>query len=372
MKTVKTISYTGLVTVLLVLVINIMSCNSSDPSHDAGLPVLTESSGVEVRAVQEQSGDAASGMALVQNAETGDAMSGSASTQPSQERSAEAESSATRENETPGDSETVLQAQEEPVQDADTQSDISKPAGDTQKQKITIFLSPGHGSRRTENTIGLGGLVYGSSSGNTNEISNMLIVSQRLKTKLEAAGYDVVLAREDNNSNPIIEERIQMARETGAVIGISIHSTTTLNSVWYQEMGGWRENNHTSNKTPGALGAGSTRIIFGGGLLGIDTETAQRTAGLSKKYATIIAAERTAVEGRSVITTSDASGSFSLARGLTTYGNIALEMLIAEDIPWVYCEFGTKTSDNSMSEIQIDQYVEGLLNGILAISFPGD
>jgi len=362
MKTAKAISYTGLVIVLLVLVINIRSCNSSGPSHDAGSPVLTESSGAEVRVLQD------SGTKIAAD----DVLSGPASTPPEQEQSAEADRGAARENETSGDPEPALPALEEPVQNVNTQSDVTIPAGDTQKQKITIFLSPGHGSRRTENIIGLGGLVYGSSSGNTNEISNMLIVSQRLKAKLEAAGYDVVLAREDNNSNPIIDERIQMARDSGAVIGISIHSTTTLNSVWYQEMGGWRENNHTNNNTPGALGAGSTRIIFGGGLLGVDTDTAQRTAGLSKKYAAIIAAERMAVEGRSVITTSDASGSFSLARGLTTFGNIALEMLIAEDIPWVYCEFGTKTSDNSMSEQQIDQYVEGLLNGILAINFSGD
>jgi len=243
------------------------------------------------------------------------------------------------------------------------------PENKTEDAAITIFLSPGHGSRRPANEIGLGGLVYGASAGNTNEIRNVLTVSQRLKEKLEAAGYNVVMAREDNNSNPITDERIQMARDAGAVIGISIHSTTTLNSCWYQEIGGWRENNHSTSTVPGALGAGNTRVVFGGGQLGVDANVAQKTAELSKQYSTIITRERMAVEGRNVVNTSNASGSFSQSRGLTTFGNMALEMLLAEDVPWVYCEYGTGTSDNSMTDEQIDLYVKGLYNGILAIDY---
>ena len=247
----------------------------------------------------------------------------------------------------------------------------AKPAPEDKAEDaaITIFLSPGHGSRRTANEIGSGGLVYGSSAGNTNEIRNVMIISLKLREKLEAAGYNVVLAREDNSSNPITDERIRMARDAGAAIGISIHSTATLNSCWYQEMGGWRENNHATNSIPGDLGAENTRIVFGGGQLGFDTLVAQRTAELSKQYSTIISRERMAVEGRNVINTSDASGSFSQSRALTTFGNMALEMLLAEDIPWVYSEYGTGTSDNSMTDDQINEYVEGLYSGILAIDF---
>jgi len=237
----------------------------------------------------------------------------------------------------------------------------------------TVFLSPGHGSNVSSNTIGLGGLVYGSSSANANEISNMLTVAQRLRVKLEADGYTVVLARESNNTNPSVSERAQMARDAGAAIGIAIHSDTSTNEVWYQEIGRYRENNPQYSGTFPSGTNVNARVTFGSGQLGIPAETAQQTATLSQQYATAIANARSAAEGgRSVSTRGNLSGLFmpSNNRNMTTKGDTALEMLFPEDIPWVYNEFANHDPlrDNNMTDLQINQYVEGLYNGIIGLN----
>jgi N-acetylmuramoyl-L-alanine amidase len=232
-------------------------------------------------------------------------------------------------------------------------------------RQSTIFLSPGHGSGAAGNAVGLGGLVYGAGGGNVNETQNVLIVSQRLREKLENSGYNVVLAREDNNTNPSVSQRTQMARDAGAVLGISVHSCPGTSEDWYQEMGRFRKNNldHTAVST-------EARVEFGAGQLGISTETARRTAELSKQYATTIANARAEVEGRTVTARGNLQGYFYKSPSRTTYGDTALEMLFAEDTPWVYSEFKSSGPDNTMTEEQINQYVEGLYNGILALDLP--
>jgi len=211
----------------------------------------------------------------------------------------------------------------------------------------TIFLSPGHGDQATPATIGSSGLVYSAGQGDSNETSNMLIVAQRLQARLESDGYKVVLARESNDANPLPVDRVQMARDAGAVLGVSVHSDVSANGIWFQEMGRWHENNPSSTNSQPSGADLSLRITFGAEQLGIAPDTAQRTASLSKQYATTISKERTTIEGRSVSTTGDASSSFSQDRGLHTYGNIPIESLLAEDIPWVYSEFATGNDGNS-------------------------
>jgi N-acetylmuramoyl-L-alanine amidase len=222
-------------------------------------------------------------------------------------------------------------------------------------EPITIFLSPGHGNQSITPVEGTGGLVYGASPGNAHETPNMLEVAFRLRDKLENAGFNVVLAREDNNTNPPPGVRTQMARDAGASFGLSLHSDVHVNEDWYQEVGRYR-----TNQSNGAT------MVFGGGHAGISPEIAEQTAALSYIYAHIISAERAAVENRHVGTRGNIASSFPPGRGLTTHGNTPLELLFSEDIPWVFSEFAAGP-ENNMTEAGIQLYVEGLYNGIMAL-----
>ena len=77
-----------------------------------------------------------------------------------------------------------------------------------------IVLDPGHGEKGNPHTT-REGFYEGT--------QNFKLVN-KLKAKLEAAGFDVITTRENVEDNPSLEERGKLAGERGADMFISIHS----------------------------------------------------------------------------------------------------------------------------------------------------
>ena len=75
-----------------------------------------------------------------------------------------------------------------------------------------IAIDPGHG-----------GDDEGCSRGDVYEKEMNLAIAYRLATKLQEMGFDVVMTREDDETPLSLEERVQIAEDSGGDIYISIH-----------------------------------------------------------------------------------------------------------------------------------------------------
>ncbi len=97
-----------------------------------------------------------------------------------------------------------------------------------------IFIDPGHG-----------GEDEGCARGGIQEKMVNLSIAGRVRDKLEALGYTVIMSREDD-SYITKEERVKMANAARADIYVSIHQNASEDTsvsgmeVWYEETGtGW-------------------------------------------------------------------------------------------------------------------------------------
>lgn len=113
---------------------------------------------------------------------------------------------------------------------------------ETVKEKnITIAIDPGHQgshvdmSAQEENAPGSGIMKQKATSGTTGSYTGLpeyqlnLDISLKLRDKLEALGYSVVMAREDNDTAISNKERAQLANESGADICVRIHANGSEN-----------------------------------------------------------------------------------------------------------------------------------------------
>ncbi|HTJ73330.1 MAG TPA: phage tail tip lysozyme [Verrucomicrobiae bacterium] len=205
-----------------------------------------------------------------------------------------------------------------------------------------IFIDPGHGGAIAPYTDPQSGLMTAESP-NAPESADVLDVSNRVKTSLEADGYKVVLARTTNDQQVKFRDRANAAASNGASIGVSIHTTPgDVNEAWPQRLGAYRE--YGSHK---------------------DTFTEKDTAQKSEMFANIFAKTRTASEGHSVTTDPGnvrQKASFSRA-DLKSKGNIALIELWSPKVPWVYNEIG-QDKGTAISDPLKQKYADGITKGI--------
>lgn len=98
----------------------------------------------------------------------------------------------------------------------------------------TVFLDPGHGGRDS-------GAYYGG----VKESTLNIMVANRVKDKLEAAGYKVIMSRYDDTFVDFVTQRSAMANKSQADIFISIHFNATgvgvtsrsgIETYWYQPL----------------------------------------------------------------------------------------------------------------------------------------
>ena len=184
------------------------------------------------------------------------------------------------------------------------------------------------------------------------ESEDMFNVAQKVKTKLEDSGYTVVMSKSQYNEYVSLVDRGQKSIDSEADIAISIHSTEEAeghdNMVWGQFVGGYRTD-------------GTTTVSI--------EDSSSETATKSQQYANAIAAARKTSEGHDISV--DNNGdlmelSFPESRGLSTYGNMAINMLVGGrgNIPWVYNEIARDGSDGSVSEEMQEKYADGIANGV--------
>lgn len=209
--------------------------------------------------------------------------------------------------------------------------------------KGTILIDPGHGAAIPEYIDTATGL-HATETANQPEGDDVLDVSKRVKTGLEAAGYTVILARTDNTTQVTFRQRADAAKSAGAVMGISIHTAPdNINDAWPQRVGSYRE--YQGKRT---------------------TFENQTTAQKSQAYAAAFAETRAAAEGHPISNDPDSShelASFGRS-GILSKGNIPLVELFADTVPWVYNEI-EQDSGTSITEDRKAAYAKGIIDGVI-------
>lgn len=223
----------------------------------------------------------------------------------------------------------------------------------TPNHRTVVFLDPGHGANvaPTKATSGGSTGIYSGENGSGGgEDANVFTVAVRAKALLEQAGYRVVLSR---TSNPDARRRTLWekgnAAETAnygrpADIAVSLHTDVKANigagQIYYDNQGGYRQNN-----------SNSTRRVF--------NNTA--VAAKSKSYAVQFQQVRSSLQGARIGIY--AGHYFPASRSLGSHGTIPIVMLSAQDVPWVYNEFG-RTTSSGLSSHDINVYVTSVVRGV--------
>ena len=199
-----------------------------------------------------------------------------------------------------------------------------------------IVLDPGHsGSSLT--TIDPATQIRDEEYLNTPETKNMFDVAVLLKSKLEAAGYTVLMTKSAWNDTVSKRDRVNFANNNHAALGVSIHTSGhtfgSYGQIYVQKMDSYRENIH------------GQKVYF----------ALPDVAALSAKYGQIFLAERRKIEGPSVVVTVNTSWG---ARGLAP-GNIPIVQLFSE-VPWILNEAGVPQNASDK-----DRYAQSLFNSIV-------
>jgi len=216
-------------------------------------------------------------------------------------------------------------------------------------QQTVVFLDPGHGANVTPKAAASGasrGIVSGESS-NGQEDKDVFAVAKKVKKELKKAGYKVVMSRTSNpdRGKAALWQKGNAAQVANAGrpadIGISIHtdaaSSVGAGQVYYNKLGGYRQNNTNSIRR---------------------TFTAKGTAATSKQYAKVFKKVRSRFQKAPVTIT--AGHFFPKSRNLGSHGDIPIVMLAAPGVPWVYNEFG-RSRPGGLTAAEIDQYARSLV-----------
>ncbi|SRR5580765_8235270 len=220
-------------------------------------------------------------------------------------------------------------------------------------RQTVVYLDPGHGANVTPTPATSGGskgIYSGENGSGGNEDANVFTVAVRAKALLEQAGYSVTLSR---TSNPDKQRRTLWqkgnAAETAnsglpADIAVSLHTDMKANigagQIYYDNQGGYRQNN-----------SNTTRRVF----------NAPAVAARSKAYATAFQKVRSSLQRAPVSTF--AGHTFPASRNLGSHGTIPIVMLSAQDVPWVYNEFG-RTTAAGLSAHDLSTYVSSVVQGV--------
>lgn len=227
-------------------------------------------------------------------------------------------------------------------------SDSSGGVGGT---KPKILLGPGHTGL---NTVKMNGspAIIDKIYGNTPEVQDAWDVSQIVKTKLEAKGYEVLMTKNSANGGTFQWNRAQLANDNNVDLAFEIHTDSGTWSfkdgeVWSQFAGGYRRAGESGNGQKVSLVASASVI------------------GKSQEYAKKFADARKQA-GETGVKSFNGTGAFGTRDAVpmdTSAGNIPLVMLWSK-IPWIYNEAGASTSGLTAS--QKNTYAEGLINGVVA------
>jgi N-acetylmuramoyl-L-alanine amidase len=201
----------------------------------------------------------------------------------------------------------------------------------------TIVIDPGHSGTKNQvidPTTGLIDFDYP----NVPEINEVFDIAQDLKTKLTAAGYNVVLTKQNVNDTVSLRQRADIANQSKAALAVSIHDDHSqpygsFQQIYDQQVGAYRTNPQGQNTT----------------FTNVDVATK------SAQYSAIFQQTRQADQG---IQPTIKLNSFDGRSGLSP-GNIPLVQLFA-NVPWVYNEAGA--SDITPADLQ--SYSKGILDGI--------
>jgi len=159
-----------------------------------------------------------------------------------------------------------------------------------------------------------------------------------LKTKLEAAGYAVLLTKPSAMATLSKRVKVSVANDNHAALGVSLHTSGSsfgnYGQIYVQKMDSYREN------------INGKRVYF----------NLPDIAALSQKYGQIFLTERRKIEGSSVVITVNTSWG---ARGLAP-GNVPIMSLFAE-VPWVFCEAGAVSTQATK-----EGYAQSVFNSIKA------
>lgn len=215
----------------------------------------------------------------------------------------------------------------------------------------TIVLDPGHAGAPTVQVDPATGLDTKENGGSGagppgGEIQNMWDTAQIIKSKLESAGYRVVLTKSSARDTAGFVDKVRIANNSGAALAVSLHydGTGTFGAltgghwgVTPQQVGQYREDKD------------GDRVAFQ------DAALAQK----SQQYAQIIAEERNKVGDKTKVTPLDQSFSEERFKSgdISAFGNIPIVMLLGK-APWVYNETGGINFDK-------EKYAEGITNGIM-------
>ena len=215
-------------------------------------------------------------------------------------------------------------------------------AGDRCRKAI-VAIDPGHNPdtvREFDPVTGVAQVDYPNGA----EDQDNFIVASIVQASIERRGYRVVLVKRQIDESVTYRERVRRAESAQAVIGVSIHTSPGVNSVFPQRVGLYRE----------GVGADGhrLRVAFSNSII----------ASRSISYSSAIARARSEVQGVPVIVTdNDFAG-----RAPLWEGNIPIISLISDKIPWVYSEFSADGGGGSiaLSRTALRTYADGLIKGI--------
>jgi len=205
-----------------------------------------------------------------------------------------------------------------------------------------IVIDPGHSVtvHGTDAATGLDVSDYETEP----EMHDVFTVAELVKSRLEAAGYRVIMTKNSVNDTTTLGMRADVAITAHAALALSIHDqagsggipfATGKNIVYYQAVGDYRV-------TPSGR-----RVSF--------TNSAE--AATSRRYGAIFQAQRSAAEDHSVGLQGNVG--YDLAsRGLQA-GNIWIVQLLSNVLPLTYAVNGlrdvmVKGADLTWSSLQLD------------------
>lgn len=147
----------------------------------------------------------------------------------------------------------ILNSSTKPKQEADTQMlpQGTEAETETEKEVLRVCLDPGHG-----------GMDPGCDYDGRLESDDNWKLGQAVKKEMEAAGMEVVMTREDNDTKVYLKDRVATANASGADYFVSIHRNKGDGygvETWMTASGGTLTETLTSNIHNAIVGAGVQR-----------------------------------------------------------------------------------------------------------------
>jgi N-acetylmuramoyl-L-alanine amidase len=185
---------------------------------------------------------------------------------------------------------------------------------------------------------------------NEPEMRDVFAVALLVKSKLQAAGYRVIMTKNSVTQRLSLAQRAAIANDAHAALALSIHDQAGPNGgigfdqgnniVYYQAVGDYRA-------TPSGH-----RVVL----------TDPHLAALSRTYGQIFQAERARAQGHPITLQSNVGYDLG-TRGLAA-GNIWLVQLLSR-VPWVYNEAGgNSTGRSGLSAADERAYAAGLVAAV--------